>query len=302
MTRAATAPEPADRVVRLGFTANTFSSVNLDDAMVAMQLWTRELAIVFAEGYSGVATIYDDLDKVTTALDDGAVDLINLPTLDYLSIQDHYRLEPALVGQYIDGQLSERYIIVVHEQSGFATLEDLEGKDLLVGIPGDKRTCRLWLDVLLARQGRSCSSDHFRMHSAETASQAVLPVFFGQKEAGVVTGRAFETMAELNPQIGQQLKIVATSPDLTTGILFISSDCSPDIRELTVNSGMKMHETAQGQHILELFGMKRIAGFEPHHLNGVKSLLDEYERAKVGEPAALMVGWTTFGQGRDGQP
>ena len=227
---------------------------------------------------------------MTAALDEGAVDLINLPTLDFLSIRDRYALEPALVGVYDDGHPSERFVLVVHGRSGFVDLADLKGVDLLVGIAGDERIWLLWLDVLLARQGRPESGDHFRRHSVETASAALLPVFFGQKEICVVDERAFETMAELNPQIGQQLVIMATSPDLLTGLLAISPSSSPGVRRLTVSSGTAMHEKTQGQHILELFGMQRVVPFKPEYLDSVVSLVEEHEQTAVGSGDALRKG------------
>ena len=88
-------------------------------------------------------------------------------------------------------------------------------------------------------------------------------------------------MVELNPQIGRELKVVATSADLTTGLLAFAANCSAEIRRLTINSSGGMHENPQGQHILELFGMQQVVPFQPEYLDGVASLVEEYEQTAV---------------------
>lgn len=62
-----------------------------------------------------------------------------------------------------------------------------------------------WLDGLLAAEGRGPMGSFFGPAAWETKfSQSVLPVFFGNAEACLTSRRGFETMGEMNPQVGKR--------------------------------------------------------------------------------------------------
>ena len=49
-------------------------------------------------------------------------------------------------------------------------------------------------------------------------SQAILPVFFKQAEAALVTRATFDTAVELNPQLGAALRTLSRSPQLIPAV------------------------------------------------------------------------------------
>ena len=270
-------PSPQEApTVTMAFTASVFSWVNRDDAQIAMQLWTAELASILQEKYRGIAVIYDDAEEALQSVVDGKTDLITLPTIDYLTHGEGLGLEPVLVGVYSDGSITERYVLVVRDDSGAAGLVDLGGQDLLLGATSVPRICQLWLDVLLMRGGLPTSQSHLRLQYVDRASQAVLPVLFGQHEAAVVTERAFQTMVELNPQIGAEMRVVARSPEVVAGLTWISPSCAGEVRELVLAASQTMHEKVAGRQILSLFGMKRVDLFRPQNLHSIRALFDEH--------------------------
>ena len=64
------------------------------------------------------------------------------------------------------------------------------------------------------------------MKLVDHASQAVLPVFFRQADACLMPRWSYDTMVELNPQVKDQAIILALSPLLARGALFMVRDIS----------------------------------------------------------------------------
>ena len=275
--------------VTMAFTASVFSWVNRDDAQIAMQLWTDELTSIFQRRYRGNAVIYDDAEAALQSVKEGKTDLINLLTIDYLERGEGLGLEPAFVGVYSDGRITERYVVIVRDDSPTAELADLGGQDLLLGVTAGPRICLLWLDVLLMRSGLPTSESHFRLHQVERASKAVLPVLFGQYEVAAVTERSYRTMAELNPQVAVETRVIAQSPEVLGGLTWISPSCTGETRELALEASKTMHEKAAGRQILSLFGMRRVDLFQPQYLDSIRALFEEH-RALIRERQPVAVG------------
>ena len=87
---------------------------------------------------------------------------------------------------------------------------------------------------------------------------AILPVFFGQALACVVTDRALQTHGELNPQIARELIVVARSPGLLPTLLSFGPACYDPLRTLMLRSIATLREKPQGRHVLELFGQSDV--------------------------------------------
>jgi hypothetical protein len=92
--------------------------------------------------------------------------------------------------------VTRTYILLVRRDLGARSLNDLQNRDIIVLTSGVGWIGRLWMDVTTLRHGHT-ASEHFygKITRAESGSRAVLPVFFGQSDACVVTKRSFETLA-----------------------------------------------------------------------------------------------------------
>ncbi len=91
----------------------------------------------------------------------------------------------------------------------------------------------IWLDVELARAGLPAAEYFFDpMAHVGKVSEVLLPVFFGKEDACLVTQKVFDIMAELNPQISRQLKIVAASKGYIPGFLAFRKNYKSKVQEL----------------------------------------------------------------------
>jgi phosphonate transport system substrate-binding protein len=109
-------------------------------------------------------------------------------------------------------------------------------------------------------------------------SQTVLPVFFRQFDACVVTRRGFQVMSELNPQVGQQLKILASSPSMVPVAFLFRADYSDPAKDRIIKEIQGVHSTIAGQQVLTLFQCESLKVLSVAALDSSLELLATHAR------------------------
>jgi phosphonate transport system substrate-binding protein len=106
----------------------------------------------------------------------------------------------------------------------------------------------------------------------------VLPVFFRQTDACLVDRQGFDTMCELNPQLGKQLRTLASSPRLITMVFCFRSAYSPPVKNEIVRAMEELYTTPAGQQILTVFQIDKMQIASDSDLDSARELLDAYEQ------------------------
>jgi ABC-type phosphate/phosphonate transport system substrate-binding protein len=266
----------------VGYTKSSLSEVDFKDAQVAMDLWVKELSKADKNPLYPRTILIDDLPSLIRAINAKEVDVVGLSCLDYFKIKDKVNLEPAMV-VIIGGKPSKEFSLITRRDNSPRNLTDLKNTKLLVcdekpanGVP------LMWLDTVLVKQG-ACGTRKFfaSIKTVNKVSQAVLPVFFNQVDACLVSRSGFETMAELNPQIGEQLAIMATSPSFVLSGVFFRKDFRKDIQKHIIDTCMKFSTYPSGKQILTLFKAESFAPFKPSHFETLLDLTKEYEHLQA---------------------
>ena len=173
----------------------------------------------------------------------------------------------------------------------FLVLADTEDlKNGLAGLKNKKLSVlksnamgTMFLDTHLMKAGFSASDVFFSsIQERGKESQAILDVFFGQAEVCIVTDAAFNTMKEMNPQVGRKLRIIAESPELISSIGFFRPDWPPDYKKRVIegmrSDALKRHE--RGRQIMLLFNIEKIDLITDDQLESTRKLLADYDRLK----------------------
>jgi ABC-type phosphate/phosphonate transport system substrate-binding protein len=274
-------PASGQGYLNVGFPKYMLFDVDIKDAQVAMELWANELSKINKLPLKTRSIIIHDLPSLVKALKSKQIDVIGLPSVDYLKIKDEVSLEPAL-GTVLGGKHGEEYVLITRIDEAPKSLKELRNnrlvfqRDRFVGnVP------LMWLDTLLIKQGLPVSEHFFAdTKTVNKVSQAVLPVFFKQMDACLVTRRGFETMVELNPQLGEQLKVLSTSPVLVLGVVVFRKDFNEEYKKLIINTALNFKNIPSGKQILTLF---RVDDFFPFHnsdLDSLIGLLEEYKHLR----------------------
>ncbi|MEZ4483394.1 MAG: PhnD/SsuA/transferrin family substrate-binding protein [Syntrophotaleaceae bacterium] len=106
---------------------------------------------------------------------------------------------------------------------------------------------------------------------------ALLPVFFGKKDAALLDSAKFELMAELNPQLKQSLQLLATSAPLTNAVICLKQTgwTEERFRQDVTQAMRELHLTPAGLQILMLFKVQQLVSFEPSHLDTLRQLREK---------------------------
>ena len=138
---------------------------------------------------------------------------------------------------------------------------------------------QVWLSALLMERGLAPASRFFTaIRLADKPRRAVLPVFFGQADACLISQSAFAVMTELNPQISAKTAILERSPGFVNLLTCATEHMEAGDRQRLVEETVSMHGHSDGQQVLTIIQMKRFFPFEPDDFKATEAVYRRYRR------------------------
>lgn len=258
-------------------TPDTFADVNENDGKAAMRAWVR---LLFQQHQITNEVSIQLLERATLVrgVAEGLVDAVTVNSEDYFQVRPWVDPSTLCVGS-AQGKNYEEYILLVHVDSGFKTLADLQGRSLVVYDGARASLAPRWLDRTLAEQRLPRRTEFFgNLTDKRKLSAAILPVFFRSADACLTTLRGFETMAELNPQLGKRLTPLARSSPYVPVVFCIRKNYSPALRDPILAGIKQLQSSAAGQQLLTLFQTERMDSAEESCLDAARELLEQQTR------------------------
>lgn len=269
------------KTVGVGYIANTISGVDKRDAKVALEVMVRKIVARKFPDVQSSSVICQDLKAAVTAVENEEIDIMTLLSINYLEISDRNVLIPKYIGS-IGRKPEESYVLLVKNTSNIKGIGQLRNKTILVQKGGSGVISLMWLDTLLMEQSLPESRFFFNsVKKIDKVSMAVLPVFFGQADACLVPRRAYETMVELNPQVGKELNVLSESPGYLVTISCFRSGLVEKHQKTIEEQFDTLDELPEYQQILILFHLKSVKRYKPEYLLNVKELYNKYHRLKL---------------------
>jgi phosphonate transport system substrate-binding protein len=261
------------RPLVIGYSNQIFYNVVPRDAIGLTRVWVKEADRRMNNNGQSTVVFFKDLDDAEQALKANQVDIIVLLAEEFIHLRDLVPLAPVLSADY--GQhFYDELLLLVNNDGGITRLDQLHRKNLRIE-SGQKGSVPMqWLDFLLASKVSSESRTFFSTISTQPkASQVIMPLFFGQTDACLASRTSFETMAELNPQLGRKLRILEKSPGFVTGILAVRRDIRNPRRDAMIEALKNMHADPKGRQLLTLFRINRLVEFKTEHLASIEKVL-----------------------------
>lgn len=250
------APASAESIgtpIHVSFSSGMFAEVHENDVRAAMKVWAHVLSTEGGLPLAPEISILNGTREISSALSSKRFDAIALTTDEYYAVEKEMKSEQVIVGSF-DGHVTEEYLLLVHRESGIERLADLRGRSIVMLNNQRMSLAAAWLDTLLTREGLGTASGSFgRVTRFNKLPLVILPVFFRRSDACLVHRRGFQTMAELNPQVSQRLKVLAVSPEVMPGGFFFRGDWSHPSKDKVIAEFGRIHLTAAGQHALTVF-------------------------------------------------
>lgn len=263
---------------RIGFSLRLFAEVNVNDAKAVVKVWAQTVAKERGIPVDPEPRIMQSVDAMDKALRDGTLDALGLTSDDYRNVSRNAKLDTLFVALQ-NGRTNVEYLVLVRKDGNIQDLANLRGRNLACYRNPRTSLAQAWLDTSLVEQGFNVTTGFFgRVMEANKVSAAVLPVFFKQIDACLVDRGSFDTMNELNPQIGNQLKVLAVSPPLVPMVFVLRSDYSPALKARIVPALRDLHSTAAGRQVLIVFQMERLVASSPSCLDSAYELLATHQQ------------------------
>jgi phosphonate transport system substrate-binding protein len=270
---------PIKKTYTIGFIRSLFSGVDLSDAQAALKVWVKEIVKTYHynDGYNLKAKIYNQFDELKNERKQDSLAVIILNTLDYLDFSEKIDLDPALV-MSTRGDIFEQYYILVKKTDRYKNVKDLKGANIGLLSAKNYNASKIWLDVTLAKENIPARSRFFnKIITSDKESQLILNLFFGHLDACVVSKGSFLLMKELNPQVGDNLISIQTSPGYLVGLIcYIKNSVSEPDKNLFYSNVVHIHELNSGKQLLSLIKIDKLVAFKKEYLNSFKDLMKEY--------------------------
>jgi phosphonate transport system substrate-binding protein len=255
--------------------------VNLSDARAAMAVWATELLKNIDLKLAPEQDWVMPSDQLLAAIRGGTVDIFCLTVQEYRQVAPYIDTSRIITDDYG----GEELLLVVREGSGIVNLAGLRGRSLILLEGPSAGLAEPWLTVSLWREGLESPQQLLGHLTRNTKlSQVVLPLFFGQADACVVTRRGLDTMIELNPQLARKLKVLLASPKMQSAFFASRKDCPARLTRPIFDRLPELRSSPTARQVLTLFQSPGFTARDADCLRPANSLLDAYERHR--EPAA----------------
>jgi ABC-type phosphate/phosphonate transport system substrate-binding protein len=272
---------PANPMVRIGMSTRNIGNANHADVQAAMKVWLMTVTRDINLTVDPYLVVYDSPGAMQEALRQKQVDVITAGTDEFLAIEKAVPMSRTFA-PVVHGRTTEQYVLLVARSRGFQGLADLRGQPLLVLDSPRNALAPLWLDTELMRSRLPpCARFFGKVTHATKLNLAILPVFFKQAGAALVSRNGFETAGELNPQLTRELYALAVSPELIPSLTSYRLDGNPLVVENYQKQAGRLGGTPAGKLILDLFQIDGIVEIKDADLAPTRAFLAEYARLKA---------------------
>lgn len=260
--------------IRLATLQDLYPSVNHHDALVALELIMQKTIIQKKYAYSVQMHFIDtSINNVAENIQRGGYHFVTLSGLDYFAYRDTLHLYPILIPSKTD-QPTETLILLAGKDQSLSSIAQKPESTLLIenGRSGD--LSKLWLDTQLTAGEFPRSEEFFtEIRRVKKPGRAVIPVFFNQADACIVTQSAFDTLNDLNPQIGRQLEVLFRSKGLVRMMICATQKPTPKDIEAFVEESVNLEHNPDTQQAMAIIQMKRFLKVAPGDLEATRNLI-----------------------------
>jgi ABC-type phosphate/phosphonate transport system substrate-binding protein len=259
----------------VAFTPQAFFNVDPRDAIGAVKVWINNADRKLGNNPETTVLYLKSQPEVENALAGNEVDILVSIADEFINLRDSFNLLPVLSTDY-GRKFYDELLLLVRADSSITSIEQLRGKSLRME-GGQKGTIPMkWLYSLLNSSGITSPKEFFgSINEFPKANQIIMPVFFGQADACIASLTSFETMSELNPQLGKKLRILAKSPGFATGIISVRKVVKNRRRDELIEALRTMDGETKGKQVLTIFRINRLVPFRNEHLASVEKLFKE---------------------------
>ena len=112
---------------------------------------------------------------------------------------------------------------------------------------------------------QSCAKALVKIDKTGRSRQQVLKLFFGNADAAIVRGYAYDLAVELNPQILEKIQIVERYPVYGGALGMFSNRVSPKFREYVIVKAPQITNYPRGRQLMSVLAGRNHSSHSPQH-------------------------------------
>ncbi len=187
--------------------------------------------------------------EINQLIRQGLVDTAMVGSYSYVELKRAGQAELLAVPKR-GGQVNHHSYIIVPEDSGIESLEDLRDEKFVftdsLSFPG-----KLYVEYRLQEIGETANtffSDHIYSYSHDNSIIAVAEKWVG---AASVCSLVYDHLVEENPELEEKLKIIDASPPVGNPPVVVRKNLDSELRQKLEEFFLNMHESSRGRDALE---------------------------------------------------
>lgn len=211
-------------------------------------------------------------DEVNQLLKDGDVDIGFICSLSYVLGREAGYLE-GVATPVVDGEDRYSSYLIVNRDSDIHDIQDLKGKRFAYMDPYSYSGRLAMLDML---DERGYDPDSFFKKTFYTYSHdySISAVAKGAVDGATVDSILFDLLAENSHPDAEQIRIIEQGIPAGAPPVVVSSQIDPELKELFTDELLSLHESAEGQAILDSVQIDAYTRLQPSHYDPIQDIVD----------------------------
>lgn len=280
-------PWPVDAASKTEFRfanlPNTYMGNHIKESRLAMQMILKK---AFNQKHPELKLKLDflpDNDRLLQTIRTSDYDVLTMTGFDYFELKEEIGLTPLAILSRCEHP-TESFLLITRKDQNWKSIMGKLRRILLIEYSTGDAIPKTWLNEILFQQGLSGYNEVFTtVRSVDKPSRAILPVFFGQADMGIVSQTALDLMTELNPQIKDSLVILRRSPGFVNLLVCGTDRLEEWARDIVIEEATSMHTYPVGQQALTIIQMNRFIRFQPEYLKDTEALFYNSRRTRQGK-------------------
>lgn len=265
---------PGKTQITVALIKNAFVESSKNDLAAAFKAFAKIISKQKGYDMEITVSIFKDISELVNLPENKRPQVVTLDSWSFLQMEKEGWLTPVTISSVGKEKVHTPYKILVPSSSKTTTIEDLHGKTLNILFTSQTEIGVPWLCSLLRERNLGKIESFFEDISfKEDPMEVLLPVFFEQRDAGLISEEEFGVMAKLNPQL-REMRVIAVSRPLISAITAVSDTGwgSPGIKQDFIDVMLELHLSPEGQQILGLFKTDQIVAYQPEEMEPIRAI------------------------------
>lgn len=273
-------PVPDYSVLKCGYSKSLTVQMKMEEGKAVVEILIQEIIKENSRSEKAESIIIENSQQLLQEIKNG-LDMAVVLAPEYWELRKKIKLIPQVIPVSGDS-IQDRTLLLVKKNSNIKKPTDLTGKKLVISgeIDAEKSIMQIWLQSLIRKQIKKDIQNFFgTIYKVSTGPTAIMDLFFNKADAALVTQSNYLALKELNPQIGEQLKVLVHSePFVFALVLFTEKLMNHPDKKLIIDKILNMDKTRSGKNYLNLFKLTRMIPYQETYLANTFRLLGEYEK------------------------